>query len=130
MGCFKKLCSVALLVVLVIVLLTMSPCKSSTCSRERDVVFPTDITPINDMLPPNDGPSILLDEPKKKADDPNVKAPKISKIVGVNAANAAWYNTIYHGGTLTKLPNSDAMEETAQLYNLNISQNPAILPHR
>jgi hypothetical protein len=76
--------------------------------------------PINDIVPPNDGPSIMLDESKKKDNSPNAKGSKPAKKVGMNAANTVWYDTIYHGGTLTSLPKGDPLEETAKLYDLNI----------
>lgn len=117
MACFRKLCNIVLLVIFVIVLLSMSPCsKASTCKR-RAFTFPTDVIPQNDILPPTDGPSIMLEEPKKVDSDANVSASKPSKEAGMNKANAAWYDSIYNGGILTELPKGDPLERTAQLYD-------------
>jgi hypothetical protein len=60
--------------------------------------------PINDPLPPSDGPSIMMDGPIKKDSGENIKAPKQLVGTNMNRANASWYDTIYHGGMLTMLP--------------------------
>jgi len=80
----------------------------------------SDIIPINDVVPPNDGPSIMLEEPKKKDSGINVLGTKPAKKIGMNATNAAWYDTIYNGGVLTMLPKGDPLEETTKLYDLKL----------
>jgi hypothetical protein len=120
MACFVKLCCIGFLIVLIILLLHTTPMGESTPRSYKHVSMNTsDIIPMNDMVPPDDGPSIMLDEPKKNNDGPNVSATKPEKKIGMNATNAAWYDTVYNGGVLTMLPKGDPLEETAKLYDLN-----------
>jgi hypothetical protein len=79
--------------------------------RKRNGVCRTNIVLVNDMTPPDDGPSIMLNEPKKKEEPYCSSINKPAKKVYMDAANAQWYDTIYHGGTSTKLPNDAALGE-------------------
>ena len=117
--CAKRICTVVFLIVLIIMLLSMTPCSkpmpvAAVVVTEEPVTSPgTTSAPgpdgeelLSDLKPPEDGPSINIGE-----DNPN-KSPIVKPTIGgtkevktseLSCENIRWYDSIYNGGMTTNI---------------------------
>ena len=102
MGCLKKVCRVALLVVLIIILLNVGNCSKSSMPTVNAAIVP--IAKMPDVAIVDNSNPILLDEPNnKKCEGKAFTGEKTMGNIFMSNSNSSWYDTVYNGGTLTNL---------------------------
>lgn len=125
-----RVCAIVFLIIFVIIIIQYMPCSSNADDTDftpLSSVHNIDM-PLSDMKPPNDGPSIVIDDEnpnKSPANDPCIRGAQVTPLAkgGMSLATRKWYSEIYDGGAPTEVPVMDKDMETAMLYKHDFISN-------